>query len=112
MTGHWVGDRCPGGHADQLPPAAEPPPARVPASTGRFAEPAAMTCEFPACVSRDRVIGGVVHMPWVEVSLTPCPGGPWLAAPDGPALVCRHKHYHPKAGPAAGNTTADLRRPA
>jgi hypothetical protein len=39
------------------------------------------------------------HLPWVQVALTDCPGTPWVPEAHGPALVCRHKHYHPVDGP-------------
>lgn len=43
--------------------------------------------------------GSSVHLPWVEVAATDCPGTPWTAEPAGSALVCRHKHYHPVGAP-------------
>lgn len=90
------------GHTDLGLARAEAAKNQWPAShSGDYSDMAALLAETRwgqwGYVAGWDIPGDPPHMPWVEVSQTPCPGGGWLAVPDGAALVCRHGHYHPKA---------------
>lgn len=72
----------------------------IPAITGPWWEQSASTAEEPERVTWDRArADGTLHMPWVEIHATPCPGVPWTTTPDrwNGSLNCRLKHWHSRA---------------
>jgi len=67
------------------------------AITGQRWEQSAADAETPGEGTWDRVRGdGTLHLPWVEVHETPCPGPPWATEPDrwNGSLYCGRKHFH------------------
>lgn len=85
------------------------------AVSGAQFEVSARAAEEPDVAVWDRQLPGGLHMPWVAVHETPCPGEPWSAVPDrwNGSMTCKHKHFHPRKTPVVfGARTADLSRPS